>query len=105
MNRALSPYDLMVDMPTRTSEKLMKIGDRVTLCTCQHISRATQPQAPQRDSPEDASITSGPSSEVESRLEALHQAVGGRRAAARQRENMIEKELSSKGYIDLRQSA
>jgi hypothetical protein len=31
MNRALSPYDLIVDMPTSTSEKLMKMGDRVTL--------------------------------------------------------------------------
>jgi len=31
MNLALSPYDLIVDMPTRTSEKLMKMGDLVTL--------------------------------------------------------------------------
>lgn len=31
INRALSPYDRIVDMPTRTSEKLMKMGDRVTL--------------------------------------------------------------------------
>lgn len=32
MNRALSPYDRMVDMPTRASEKLMNSGERVVLC-------------------------------------------------------------------------
>jgi hypothetical protein len=31
MNRAESPYDRMVDMPTSASEKLMKRGDRVVL--------------------------------------------------------------------------
>jgi hypothetical protein len=30
--RAESPYDLIVDMPTRTSEKLVRMGDRVVLC-------------------------------------------------------------------------
>ena len=37
MNRAESPYDRMVDMPTRTSEKLMKMGERVTLWASVHI--------------------------------------------------------------------
>jgi hypothetical protein len=31
MKRAESPYDRIVDMPTSTSEKLIKMGDRVTL--------------------------------------------------------------------------
>jgi hypothetical protein len=31
MNLALSPYDRMVVMPVKTSEKLMRMGDRVTL--------------------------------------------------------------------------
>lgn len=31
MNRAESPYDLIVDIPTKASEKEMKRGDRVVL--------------------------------------------------------------------------
>jgi hypothetical protein len=32
MNRAESPYDRIVDIPTRASEKDMKSGERVVLC-------------------------------------------------------------------------
>jgi hypothetical protein len=33
MNRAESPYDRIVDIPTRASEKDMKSGERVVLCS------------------------------------------------------------------------
>lgn len=39
MKRAESPYDRMVDMPTSASEKLMKMGERVTLCD--RVSKST----------------------------------------------------------------
>lgn len=39
MKRAESPYDRMVDMPTKTSEKLIKIGDLVTLCESVSLHR------------------------------------------------------------------
>jgi hypothetical protein len=43
MKRAESPYDRMVDMPTSASEKLMKMGERVTLCgQCQRIHLAAE---------------------------------------------------------------
>jgi hypothetical protein len=32
MNRAESPYDRIVDIPTRASEKDMNKGERVVLC-------------------------------------------------------------------------
>lgn len=32
MNRAESPYDRIVDIPTRASEKDMNSGERVVLC-------------------------------------------------------------------------
>jgi hypothetical protein len=38
MNRAESPYDRIVDMPTRASEKEMKRGDRVVLCAISAVS-------------------------------------------------------------------
>jgi hypothetical protein len=33
MNRAESPYDRIVDIPTRASEKDMNSGERVVLCS------------------------------------------------------------------------